>query len=706
MSEIIKSLSIIYLSANFWVIVFMAVGVVVSWFYMIILPKKFHYWSHVFGGDLDRKTVKAINRLLIIFLLLAGGVCHAENITVSDYKYTPTTSGGNPVLIEVTDESPDEINVDFGYRVESSSADAAYSLGVILWNDENNNKIKDAAEKYYSAVIISLYKDSDSNGTFDLIGDELVKQSPTDGNGYLKFDSLVKDEIYFAYISLSDLPPLDSGESYVFTTGDNPFKLEINGSTPSDNETLVGIRAATKEILINASEVDNNSNNNSNDNLNNNNNGNRSTDGSGSVNSNNNSNDNNQNGNLEININGGNNNSSNNININEANNNSQISEEAANLNKSKNNNFNSLIKEVKEGKVVAMAANTVLEVIDNPQIERINEQYAAPATLALVAVNTAAAVPWVSLVAYFQYLFTEPLRFLLRGKRKGWGIVYNALTKRPVDLAIVRLYAAIPRYQTSAIDSMAASDESVEQKNNLVGEKRENVFTAGKLLRTQVTDREGRYNFIVSTGRYISTVTKPNYLFPTVFAKWKNEDSRYSDLYHGQIIEATDKDDFIALNIPIDPVENNRALSNREVLKGYYRAIVKEVISYSGITFALASLIISPKISIVLFCFGHLTLFSLFRRLALTYKPKSWGRIMDAKNKKPINNAIVRIFDMEYNKLLDTQITDRQGRYGFLVGGPSNYYLTVSKEGYREARTDYLSVGESGVIKQDITISQ
>jgi hypothetical protein len=43
---------------------------------------------------------------------------------------------------------------------------------------------------------------------------------------------------------------------------------------------------------------------------------------------------------------------------------------------------------------------------------------------------------------------------------------------------------------------------------------------------------------------------------------------------------------------------------------------------------------------------------------------------------------VVRIFDIKFNKLLETQVTDAKGRYSFLVG-QNEYQLLTEKPGYQ-----------------------
>src|SRR3990167_10251718 len=62
-------------------------------------------------------------------------------------------------------------------------------------------------------------------------------------------------------------------------------------------------------------------------------------------------------------------------------------------------------------------------------------------------------------------------------------------------------------------------------------------------------------------------------------------------------------------------------------------------------------------------------------------KIKPWGTIYDSKSKQPVGLATVRLFSAEEKKLLQTVVTDQEGRYNFLVQ-PGNYYIEVIKEGF------------------------
>ena len=94
-----------------------------------------------------------------------------------------------------------------------------------------------------------------------------------------------------------------------------------------------------------------------------------------------------------------------------------------------------------------------------------------------------------------------------------------------------------------------------------------------------------------------------------------------------------------------------------------------------------------------------------FRRLAITKKPKDWGVIKDASG-AAVANAIVRVFDTQYNKLLETQITGNDGRYSFLVGS-NQYYVMAEKPGYQTVTTEPITINapEGGAsLAKDVTL--
>lgn len=58
-----------------------------------------------------------------------------------------------------------------------------------------------------------------------------------------------------------------------------------------------------------------------------------------------------------------------------------------------------------------------------------------------------------------------------------------------------------------------------------------------------------------------------------------------------------------------------------------------------------------------------------------------WGKVFDSQSKKPIELALVRLHDAKTDKILESKVTDNEGRFGFILT-EGEYYISVSKEDY------------------------
>ncbi|HTK04833.1 MAG TPA: fibronectin type III domain-containing protein [Candidatus Eisenbacteria bacterium] len=295
-------------------------------------------------------------------------------------------------------------------------------------------------------------------------------------------------------------------------------------------------------------------------------------------------------------------------------------------------------------------AEQVRDAISNPIVEKQAEQVAAPTAVAAAVANvasagaaTATAIPY---LLYVWSFFAHPTLLIARRRRKKWGVVYNALSKLPLDLAIVRLLDA----------------------------------KTGRILRSAVTDKDGRYFFIVQAGEYKMSAVKAGFVFPTAYLKGAKEDINFVDLYHGENIVVREET-AITANIPLDPVTVEKT-PLKIMLEGIGRRFQKSLGVISIIAMAIA-VVITPTPLMIALLAGNIVMYFVFRRLAIPPKPKNWGIVYDEASGKPVQNVVARIFESKYNKLLETQVTDTRGRYAFLVGN-NVYYVTFEKPGYQK----------------------
>ena len=108
--------------------------------------------------------------------------------------------------------------------------------------------------------------------------------------------------------------------------------------------------------------------------------------------------------------------------------------------------------------------------------------------------------------------------FSLRKKRKFWGIVYDSVTKQPLDPALVKM-----------------------------------VYVDEEDTQTCVTDLAGSYGFLAHPGKFKLLAKKTNYIFPSQLVAG-DQDGIYEHLYHGEFFQLDEGSEVVAPNIPMDPV--------------------------------------------------------------------------------------------------------------------------------------------------------
>lgn len=132
------------------------------------------------------------------------------------------------------------------------------------------------------------------------------------------------------------------------------------------------------------------------------------------------------------------------------------------------------------------------------------------------AILTIGSFIWYSLIGLLILAAVLIIYFFIK-RRRLWGIVYDARTKLPVELAVVRLF---------------------DQEHH-------------KLLETRVTSQSGRYSFLAEPGEYYLEVTKEGYHFPSRIVT-SNVDNEYTNLYRGEMLKLGAGHSLIAPDIPVD----------------------------------------------------------------------------------------------------------------------------------------------------------
>jgi len=187
--------------------------------------------------------------------------------------------------------------------------------------------------------------------------------------------------------------------------------------------------------------------------------------------------------------------------------------------------------------------------------------------------------------------------------------------------------------------------------------------------------------------------------------KTAKEDGELLDLYHGEKIEVKDDGTILAVNIPLDPVIEDRP--NKRILWRHALRRAQYGIAIFGPLVSLFAFIVDPQpLTGGLLIFQVLS-YLLFLRLAKPRRPKGWGIVYDKKTRFPLNRVIIRIFDKKFNKLLETQVTGPNGTYGFFAK-KSTFFLTVEKPGFKDYRSQDIDLSnkEATVIDKHIPLEK
>lgn len=84
-------------------------------------------------------------------------------------------------------------------------------------------------------------------------------------------------------------------------------------------------------------------------------------------------------------------------------------------------------------------------------------------------------------------------------------------------------------------------------------------------------------------------------------------------------------------------------------------------------------------------------------------RKKPWGKVYNELTGKPIARASVKIYDAQFHKLHGSEITDAEGRFGFLVK-PGVYYLIASARGFKNYQSANIKVAESESLNLEIPL--
>jgi carboxypeptidase family protein len=235
---------------------------------------------------------------------------------------------------------------------------------------------------------------------------------------------------------------------------------------------------------------------------------------------------------------------------------------------------------------------------------------------------------------------------LLPKRKKVWGTVYDANTKRPIPFAKVQLL----------------------DRNK-------------RILETHIADKDGRYGFLTTPeslqAQNVQISILPmakDYAFPS-HTPATVDTFVYNNLYYGDLITVSDQT-LINYDIPMDPVSPSArplVAKSPSIVFGASVAAVADAGFWLGLILIPLNVILTPTP----FNFGVLFLFlgtASLRIWGINEHP--FGVVTDSSTGRPMSFALITLNDLT-GKRVGFTVTDERGRY-FLVADKGTYEMTLS----------------------------
>ena len=242
--------------------------------------------------------------------------------------------------------------------------------------------------------------------------------------------------------------------------------------------------------------------------------------------------------------------------------------------------------------------------------------------------------------------------------KPAWGVVYDAVSKKPIPRAVMRIFSE----------------------------------PDGKQRDIQTSNERGEFGFLVPKGEYSITASASGFAFPS-HVLISDRDGKYNNLYRGgkiTISASSNKESVekapIAINIPLDP-------SKVEVLDVALVGVLSFIHKFTT-TIRIPVMIVGTLASVYLsFKYSRtidwivLALYVILWALEIRdlIKEKTYGVIIDGRG-NPVALSIVRVIDM-HGKIVATVVTGDDGKF-FVGTNPGTYRFDVIKPGYRSTRSE------------------
>jgi Carboxypeptidase regulatory-like domain len=325
-------------------------------------------------------------------------------------------------------------------------------------------------------------------------------------------------------------------------------------------------------------------------------------------------------------------------------------------------------------KITKEASLKTAKVLNTPQGNIVVKSVAVAGVVSGAAISLASAMFMNPLT--FSELFLIPIRLWallmsalgLKKRNKPWGVVYDSVTKQPIDPAYV-----------------IAQDMD------------------GNEVATSITDMEGRYGFLLPPGNYKIIAHKSNYEFPSKKLDGNLSDELYSDLYYGGSVTLEENDGVLTKNIPMDPLsfdwneftKKQNKLSKFNAHKELILAKISEFMFAIGFFITSLATFVSPKFYNVLLLVVYLLIYILKKTIL---KPRPYGTIKSNDTGRPLSFAVLKVYLSNSSNEYVHRVADKNGKFYCLIPN-GQYTISIDRKNADESYTEVYR--EEGIKVED-----
>jgi hypothetical protein len=243
--------------------------------------------------------------------------------------------------------------------------------------------------------------------------------------------------------------------------------------------------------------------------------------------------------------------------------------------------------------------------------------------------------------------------FRRKDKILPYGYVYDAITKEPINRAIVRIYKE------------------------------------GKLVATTVSNVYGVFTAKLKPGEYFLKVSATGYLYPSKLVTGST-DSPLQNIYRGGKFEVKEEL-HLQYSIPLDPFDPSNAKYFKIMLVsrlGKLFLVLQKIFVVVGLFLAFFLYLRNPVTFNLIIVILYIPLLFIHLFLSFSGKRQTLGMVKNTKGES-IGGVTLGLREMEFEKLVAKRVTNEKGHYKFLVPGgkyrleilSSDYEIKEPKEG-------------------------